>query len=77
MPPLVLEVWREGKVALRYSAGSKEGFRKGWRAGSAACADLGSKRMAGMAGFGRCMDLEAALLFWRLLAVFESQAMVV
>jgi hypothetical protein len=77
MPPLVLEVWREGKVALRYSAGSKAGFRKDWRAGSATCADLGSKRMGGMAGLGICMDLEAALLFWRLRAVFESHAMVV
>lgn len=28
-------------MALRYSAASNEGFRKGWRAGSATCVDFG------------------------------------
>lgn len=35
-------VWRAGRVALRYSAGSKGAEeRKGCRAGSAVCVDLG------------------------------------
>jgi hypothetical protein len=61
-------------VALRYSAGSNEGFRKGWRAGSETCADLGVKGP----GSDRLWDwagLVAALLFWRRRVDFESQAM--
>jgi hypothetical protein len=70
-----LEAWREGRVAFRYSAGSKEGLRKGCRAGSATCADLGSKVMAATGRFCGWIGLVAALLFWRLRAAFESQAM--
>lgn len=67
----VLEVWREGSVELRYSAGSKEGARKGWRVVSERWVDLGS--MVGRAGL---KERNAALLFPRFLVDLESQAIV-
>lgn len=33
---------RDGSVAFRYSAGSKVGWRKGWRVASATCVDFGA-----------------------------------
>lgn len=54
-----LDVWREGRVELRYSAGSKLGFRKGWRVESATCVDLGTYVTVGIAF---CWAALAALL---------------
>lgn len=63
-------------MALRYSAGSKEGLRKGCSAGSETCVDFGSKVMTGTVRCA-CRGFEAALLFWRRREVFESQAIAV
>lgn len=53
------EVWREGRVELRYSAGSKLGFRKGWRGESDTWGDLGTYVIVGTAF---CWAALAALL---------------
>ena len=46
-----------GRVALRYSAGSKVGWRNGWREGSETCEDRGGASLEFVTAMSWCMSL--------------------
>jgi len=60
-------------VEFKYSAGSKEGSRNGWRAGSATCVDLGSIIRIAEGSAARIEDVVLfAVLLCRRLVVFMA-----